>query len=235
MSILLSLMDFIPVVLFIISSVTLQRCLYYRMSKGAFAVFSAGMIMIICSGIFKAIWKLLYSLGICDFERLNQSFFPMQSVGFLLAGTATIAMVFFRQDNGEKLYQIGTPTVFSGTILFIAANILGSLGLCGGLAIESKRCGKVRPAVFFILSFFFLLTLGYLGTKDFTNASVNWTSEAVNILAVEVKLEGDGRIQRQAYSFRNEDSVIVSLVTDAVRRCYRRAALALGKNGICKR
>ena len=183
MSVLMSLMDFIPVILFIISSITLQRCVYYRMSKGAFAVFSAGMIMIICSGIFKAIWKLFYSLGICDFERLNQSFFPMQSVGFLLAGTATIAMVFFRQDNGEKLYQIGMPTVFSGTILFIAANILGSLGLCGGLAIESKRCGKVRPAVFFILSFFFLLTLGYLGTKDFTNASVNWTSEAVNILA----------------------------------------------------
>ena len=88
MSVPMALVDFIPVILFIISAITLQRGLYYRMSKGAFAVFSAGTIMVICAGIFKASWKLLYGAGICDFARLNQAFFPMQSVGFLLAGIA---------------------------------------------------------------------------------------------------------------------------------------------------
>ena len=183
MSVPMALVDFIPVILFIISAITLQRGLYYRMSKGAFAVFSAGTIMVICAGIFKASWKLLYGAGICDFARLNQAFFPMQSVGFLLAGIAVIAMVFFKQDStGEKLYAAGVPAVFSGTIIFIIAMVLGSLGLCGGLAIESKRRGKTKAFILFILTFIFLLMMGYLGTKDFAKPSMNWIGEGVNLV-----------------------------------------------------
>lgn len=102
MSVPMALVDFIPVVLFIISSITLQRCLYDRMSKGAFAVFSAGTVMVCCAGIFKAVWKLLYSMGICDFERLNQAFFPLQSVGFLLAGIAVTGMILSKQNRGKS-------------------------------------------------------------------------------------------------------------------------------------
>ena len=183
MSVPMALVDFIPVILFIISTITLQRGLYYRMSKGAFAVFSAGTIMVICAGIFKASWKLLYGAGICDFARLNQAFFPMQSVGFLLAGIAVIAMVFFKQDStGEKLYAAGAPAVFSGTVIFIAAMVLGSLGLCGGLAVESRRRGKTKAFILFILTFIFLLMMGYLGTKDFAKPSMNWIGEGVNLV-----------------------------------------------------
>ena len=183
MSVPMALVDFIPVILFIISTITLQRGLYYRMSKGAFAVFSAGTIMVICAGIFKASWKLLYGAGICDFARLNQAFFPMQSVGFLLAGIAVIAMVFFKQDStGEKLYAAGAPAVFSGTVIFIAAMVLGALGLCGGLAVESRRRGKTKAFILFILTFIFLLMMGYLGTKDFAKPSMNWIGEGVNLV-----------------------------------------------------
>ena len=183
MSVPMALVDFLPVILFIISTITLQRGLYYRMSKGAFAVFSAGTIMVICAGIFKASWKLLYGAGICDFARLNQAFFPMQSVGFLLAGIAVIAMVFFKQDStGEKLYAAGAPAVFSGTVIFIAAMVLGALGLCGGLAVESRRRGKTKAFILFILTFIFLLMMGYLGTKDFAKPSMNWIGEGVNLV-----------------------------------------------------
>ena len=183
MSVSMALVDFIPVVLFIISSVILQRGLYSRMSKGAFAVFSAGTIMVIMAGIFKASWKLLYGAGICDFARLNQAFFPMQSVGFLLAGIAVIAMVFFKQSNGgDKIYAAGAPAVFSGTVIFIAAMVLGALGLCGGLAVESKRRSKTMAMIFFVLAFIFMLMMGYLGTKDFEKASMNWIAECVNLV-----------------------------------------------------
>lgn len=178
----MALVDFIPVILFIISSITLQRGLYYRMSKGAFAVFSAGTIMVICAGIFKAGWKLLYAAGICDFARLNQAFFPMQSVGFLLAGVAIIAMVFFKQESVEKLYAAAVPAVFSGTVIFIAVMVLGALGLCGGLAIDSKRHGRTKAVISFILSFIFMLMMGYLGTKDFAKPSMNWIAEGVNLV-----------------------------------------------------
>ncbi len=182
MSVPMALADFIPVILFSIATITLQRGLYDRMSKGAFAVFSAGTIMVITAGLFKASWKLLYGAGICDFERLNQTFFPMQSVGFLLAGLAVIAMVFFRQGTGGDRLYAAAPAVFSGTVIFIIAMVFGSLGLCGGLAVEGKRRGKTKAVLFFILTFISLLMMGYLGTKDFTNPSMNWIAEGVNMI-----------------------------------------------------
>ena len=125
----------------------------------------------------------LYSMSICDFERLNQAFFPLQSVGFLLAGIAVTGMVFFKQNRGERLYQIAAVPVFSGTVIFIVSIILGSLGLCGGLAVEGRRRGSIRSSVCFLLAFVFLLMMGYLGTKDFTKTSMNWISEGVNLFA----------------------------------------------------
>ena len=43
-SVLMSIVDFIPVIFFAVSSVILMRDLYNKMSKGAFAIFSAGVI-----------------------------------------------------------------------------------------------------------------------------------------------------------------------------------------------
>lgn len=182
MSIPMALVDFIPVILFVVSTVILQRGLYDRMSKGAFAVFSAGTIMVICAGVFKAVWKLLYTLGICDFERLNQTFLPVQSIGFLLAGIAALAMVFHKQTaDGSKLYA-AAPALFSGTVIFITAMVLGYIGFCTGLAVESKRRGRIKAVVFFIIACVFMLMMGYLGTKDFSKPILNWMAEIVNLI-----------------------------------------------------
>ena len=54
MSVPMALVDFIPVFLFGVSAVILQRGLYDKMSKGAFALLSAGTIMVFCAGLMKA-------------------------------------------------------------------------------------------------------------------------------------------------------------------------------------
>lgn len=79
----MAIMDFIPVLLFFIAAVILQKDLYNKMVKGAFALFATGSIMILVSGLFKALWKILYALNICDYQQLDSSFFPMQGPGFL--------------------------------------------------------------------------------------------------------------------------------------------------------
>lgn len=84
----MALVDFIPVVLFLAAIILLQRDLYECFSKGAFALFAGGGIMVFCAGLFKATWKLLYALNICDFQKLNQVFFPMQATGFHALGGA---------------------------------------------------------------------------------------------------------------------------------------------------
>ncbi len=68
-SVSMAIVDYIPVAFFAIASVILMRDLYNKMSKGAFALFAAGMINITCAGALKATYKLLYALGTCDLKR----------------------------------------------------------------------------------------------------------------------------------------------------------------------
>lgn len=184
----MALVDYIPVVLYSISAVILQRYFYDRMSRGAFALLSAGMIMSIMAGLFKATWKLLFALEICDFDRLNKSFFPLQSVGFLLAGIALMLMVFARQ-KGTSLHS-AAPAVFAGTGVFIALMVLGLCGMFLGLSVEAKRRKKKSAMVLFIITFVFMLMMGYLSSKNFEKASMNWISEGVNVVGWSIFLMG---------------------------------------------
>ena len=184
----MALVDYIPVVLYCISAVILLRYFYDRMSGGAFALLSAGMIMSIMAGLFKATGKLLFALGVCDFDRLNKSFFPLQSVGFLLAGTALMLMVFTRQ-KGTSLHS-AAPAVFAGTGVFIALMVLGLCGMFLGLSVEAKRRKKKSAMVLFIITFVFMLMMGYLSSKNFEKASMNWISEGVNVMGWSIFLMG---------------------------------------------
>ena len=184
----MALVDYIPVVLYCISAVILQRDFYNRMSRGTFALLSAGMIMSIMAGLFKATWKLLFALEICDFDRLNKSFFPLQSVGILLAGIALMLMVFARQ-KGTSLHS-AAPAVFAGTGVFIALMVLGLCGMFLGLSVEAKRRKKKSAMVLFIITFVFMLMMGYLSSKNFEKASMNWISEGVNVMGWSFFLMG---------------------------------------------
>ena len=188
-SVAMALVDCIPVILFCAGAVLLQRDLYNKMSKGAFALFSAGTINIIMAGALKAVYKLLYAVGVCDFEPLNAMFFPVQSIGFLLAGIGIIAMICFRQGNGVVALS-AAPLLYKGTFLFVGLMVAG-LGLMdAGLAILGKRLKKPLIGVLFVISFLCSLCMGYLSTKDFTKASMNWIAEGVNVVGQGCFLAG---------------------------------------------
>ena len=89
----MALVDYIPVAFFAAAAIILMGDLYSKMSKGAFALFASGAIMITIAGALKATWKLLYAAKICDFAALNSMFFPTQSIGFLLAGVGILLML----------------------------------------------------------------------------------------------------------------------------------------------
>lgn len=72
----MAIMDFIPVCLFFAAALILQRDLYNKMVKGAFALLAAGSIMVLLSGIYKALWKILYAMGVCDYTALDVAFSP---------------------------------------------------------------------------------------------------------------------------------------------------------------
>lgn len=179
-SVAMALVDYIPVICFAIGAVILLRDLYNKMSKGAFALFSAGVIDVTIAGALKATWKLLYAAGACNFEALDHMFFPVQSIGFLLAGVGVLAMLVKRQSKIATLAV--APPLFSGTFVFVGLMVAG-LGIMDAvLCILSARLKKPYLIAIFALSFVCSLCMGYLSSKDFAEASMNWIAEGVNIV-----------------------------------------------------
>ena len=180
-SISMALVDFIPVILFAIAAIILQRDLYNKMSKGAFALFAAGTINITCAGALKATYKLLYAANICDFEALNAMFFPVQSIGFLLAGLGIIATLTHKQSTPTLAVA---PTVFSGTFVFVALMVAGlglmDVGLCI-IAFKMKK-QQITTIIVFAISFVCSLCMGYLSSQNFAQAAMNWIAEGVNVV-----------------------------------------------------
>ena len=179
-SVAMSLVDFIPVIFFTIAAVILQRDLYGRMSKGAFALFAAGTIDVICAGALKALYKLLYALGICDFEPLSTMFFPVQSIGFLLAGLGMLAMLSHKQ--GKTLAVAAAPALWKGTFLFVGLMVAGLGMMDAGLCILAVRRKKRGILPVLLISFVCCLGMGYLSSQDFEQASMNWIAECVNVV-----------------------------------------------------
>lgn len=187
-SVLMALADFIPVVLFCAAVIILIRDMYNKMSKGAFALFAAGTIDVICAGSLKATYKLLYALGICDFQALSDVFFPMQSIGFLLAGIGVLAMLCHKQS--EKTVLAVAPPLFSGTFLFVGLMVAG-LGLMNVvLSILAVRLKKGVIVLLFVLSFVCSLGMGYLSSRNFDGALMNWIAEGVNTVGQGALLAG---------------------------------------------
>ncbi len=179
-SISMALVDYIPVICFAIAAVILLRDLYNKMSKGAFALFSAGVIDVTLAGALKATWKLLYAAGACNFEALDAMFFPVQSIGFLLAGVGILAMLVHKQTKDALL--AAAPPVFAGTFVFVGLMVAG-LGIMDAvLCILSAKLKKPALIAIFALSFVCSLCMGYLSSQDFAQASMNWIAEGVNVV-----------------------------------------------------
>ena len=196
----MALVDYIPVICFAIGAIILLRDLYNKMSKGAFALFSAGVIDVTMAGALKATYKLLYALGVCDFTKLDAMFFPVQSIGFLLAGLGVVAMLTYRQEE-KKLNSLALPVMlltatavapaeFTGTFVFVGLMVAG-LGLLDvALCILAKKLGKPGLIALFAFSFVCCLGMGYLSSKDFAEASMNWIAECVNVVGQGTFLAG---------------------------------------------
>jgi hypothetical protein len=191
----MAIVDFVPVFLFGAAAVILLCDLYNRLYKGAYAIVAAGFIDIFVAGFSKALHKLLYAMGVCDFEKLSAMFFPLQSIGFILAGLGMASLLRKKNRNAKvnsfaPLYLVlaGTltagatekPPVFSGTMIFVSFMVLGIGLICLSLSVMGAKLKKPAAIALFSVTFVCLLSMGYLSTKDFGSAGMNWLGEGLN-------------------------------------------------------
>ncbi|MBQ6464690.1 MAG: hypothetical protein IJJ43_00285 [Oscillospiraceae bacterium] len=189
----MALFDFVPVILFAVSGVLLQRDLYNKMPKYAFACFAAGTVNIFMAGFLKALWKLLYALGACDFAVFNTMFLPLQSLGFLLAGLGIVIMFFPKK---KAALAVAAPPVFKGTFVFIGMMVAGLGAVCACLSVVAARMKKKGLIVVFALCFVVYMGMGYLGSRDSSSAAANWLEQGVNTLGQLLLLLGVGSLHK---------------------------------------
>ena len=178
-SIAMALVDYIPVIFFGQGAAILMQCLYNKMTKASFSLFAAGSINVFMAGFLKATYKLLYAANICDFEPLNSMFFPVQALGFLLAGSGIILM--FIRKKQLPMYAVA-PVVWKGTFLFVGFMVLGLGMMDAGLCYLASKLKKPGIIVTYVVSFVCCLAMGYLSSRDFTQASMNWIAQGINVV-----------------------------------------------------
>ncbi|MBR6322705.1 MAG: hypothetical protein IKR59_07535 [Lachnospiraceae bacterium] len=90
-------------------------------------------------------------------------------------------------------------------MVFIVFIVLGYLGFCGSMVRVSARMKKWVSVVLYILSFFLLMGMGYLGSREAGNdPAMNWIEEGVNIcaqiciLAATLILHKNGLAERES-------------------------------------
>lgn len=188
----MGLADFVPVFLFGVAAVLLQRDLYNKMPKYAFACLAAGSIDAFLAGFFKALWKLLYALGVCDFHVLNTMFLPTQSLGLLLTGLGIVLMLTQRKQAALAV----APPLFSGTLVFVSMMVLGLGGMCAGLSVVAAKMKKKGLIVIFVLCFVCYMGMGYLASRGGNSAMDNWIEQGVNTLGQILLLVGVGSLHR---------------------------------------
>ena len=194
----MALFDYIPVIFFALGAVILLCDLYNKMSKCAFALFAAGVIDVVMAGGLKATWKLLYAGANIDVSALNAMFFPVQSIGFLLAGIGIIVMLSKKQKGTKTLSVV---PVVSITFPYLVLVMVAGLGLMdAGLCILAKKLKKPAVIAIFVLSFVCCLGMGYLSTKDFEKASMNWIAEGVNFCGQGLFLLGTWMLHKAGLS-----------------------------------
>lgn len=178
----MALFDYIPVLFFAIGAIILIGDLYNKMSKLVFTIFASGVVNVILAGFFKATWKLLVASGIDGFDKLDAMFFPLQTVGFLFAGVAIVMML-----AGKKKAHLAMEPL---TLICIIGMVGGLACLDAGLCVLAKKLKKPVAIVIFAVSFVCCLGMGYLSSKDFTEASMNWIAEFVNFFGQGLFLLG---------------------------------------------
>lgn len=187
-SISMALVDYIPVIFFATSAVILLSDLYNKMSRTAYALFAAGVIDVSIAGALKATWKLLYAAGACNFEALDHMFFPVQSIGFLLAGIGILLMITDKKNKPALLAV--APPVFSGTFVFVGLMVAGLGVMDTVLCIIASKMKKPWLIAVFSLSFVCSLCMGYLSSQNFADAAMNWIAEGVNVVGQGALLLG---------------------------------------------
>lgn len=212
-SISMAVFDLLPVVFFIAGTMTIAGDMKQKMTLPARILFVGGSWIVCAAGFLKALYKLIYSLGLGDLTWMSGQFFYNQAFGFLLAGVG-LTLAVTRLDkaqgggagsggSGSNSDGAGSGSSGSGSgklysivpipiMALVGMMVAGLAALDASLCFLAAKLKKRSALVLFIVSFFLCLGMGYLSSKNFEKASMNWIAEGINAVGQLAFLTGCG-------------------------------------------
>jgi len=206
----MALFDLLPVLLFFAAAVLLQRDLYGKLVKGAYALLTTGSVLVLLAGVYKALYKVLFAAGVCEYPLLSRLLFPLQAPGFLFVFLSLLGSL-LRRKKQTVLLSAAVP-VYDGMLPFIVLEVVGCAGFQICLAILALRMKKRPAAVLFLFSLLAMLTMGWLSAKFDSTAGMNWLAQSVNTLGNGALLLGVWLLHRAGLA---DSDVFAKEVSDA--------------------
>lgn len=214
-SLIMGIVDLIPVALFALAGCIIIKELFDKLRKPFAVLLCSGVTLSLTAGVFKAVWKILLSLNICDFYPFDVMFMPTQSLGFILMGVGLLSLLFVKKEKEiVTTNAIGLPLLFivfagtpakqvNGTIAFIAMLVIGELMIATSLSYLAIKNKNWICLALFIVSCIALIVMGAmkpLSTKlEMNITTANWVEESINIVAQGTLLAGCYLLSRKGF------------------------------------
>jgi hypothetical protein len=174
----LSLLDFVPNLAFLVGACYLVRLVRLTSSTLSLVLMIAGSALVLLGGTLKALWKLLYTLGIGDSWLLSELQFILLAPGFLAMLVSLVLVL--RQER--KRWETALVAMAPWKIPLLATMTLSSFGVYGILSYMALRRQARLAAAMYILTI--LCTLGMAGLAGGEQSVTRqWIEEGINTLA----------------------------------------------------
>ncbi len=176
----LAVYDFVPVAFFLIGAIFFVRMAKQICDDRCGRLAMAGAVLVFLGGFLKAIWKLLFTLGVGDFQLLSESQFVLLAPGFLALLVVVIWMA--RSEGMVRERNAAVMLAMAGwKIPFLIVMTLASMGVQGILTYISFRRNAKLAAAGFIVAFLCLVGMGTMASGEQT-LRMQWIQQSVNTL-----------------------------------------------------
>lgn len=173
----LSLLDIVPNLAFLVGAYYLVRLVRLTSSTLSLVAMIAGSTLVLLGGTLKALWKLLYTLGIGDFWLLSEQQFILLAPGFLAMLVSLVLVL--RQER--QRWKTSLVAMAPWKIPLLATMTLSSLGVYGILSYMALRRKAHLAAALYILTILCTLGMAGLASGEQTVAR-QWIEEGINAL-----------------------------------------------------
>jgi hypothetical protein len=138
----------------------------------------AGSLLIVFGGFLTAIWKLLYTIGVGDYQLLRNFQFAFAAPGFVLLFIAVLRLASAESEEKEARY-VSMLMMAIWKIPLLIVMTLASMGMQSILAFIAARFNAKVASVGFIVAFLCLVSMGAMASGEQTLAR-QWVEQSVN-------------------------------------------------------